>query len=149
MSVIQESGWQTALNAVLPQKLTSNRVFLVGSTAVNGYGNDYDVVLVISGDDESDIPGGSDETITYIASMLNADGWETIEAEVYRGVESDGWFSARKGDVNLLVSEPHIARLWRTSHNVCFLYRALVGRDTTREERVAFHQAVWGEVVDE
>lgn len=105
---------------------------LAGSTAVNGFGNDIDVVLRV-GD------------LYDVACRLSNAGWETKTAEVYRGITCDGWFSARMADVNLLVSEEVIADLWDASTRVCVVFRELVGRCTTRDERVALHKAVWND----
>lgn len=139
MSAINVSGWKEALQKVLPKALEHNEYFLAGSTAINGSGNDYDVVITVSGED--------DEALDVIASDLADDDWEVDSAEVYRGVDSDGWFSARKGDVNLLVCEPTQAELWRISTDVCIAYRILAGRDTTRDERVFLHKVVWCEIL--
>lgn len=100
--------------------------------AVNGFGNDIDVVLRV---------GDLDDT----AQRLGEAGWEMVESEVYRGIANDGWFSARKADVNLLVSEDDVAEKWDASTRVCIVFRELVGRDTTRDERVALHKAVWND----
>lgn len=109
---------------------------LAGSVAVNGHGNDVDVVL------EAD----SDFTLEGIAYLLREAGWEVTDAELYRGVGSDGWFSAKKGKWNLLVSEDYVARLWEQSTNVCCAVRDMLGRDLNRDERVHLHRAVWGEL---
>lgn len=105
---------------------------LAGSMAVNGFGNDIDVVLSVLDLDD-------------VAFRLSEAGWEMTTAEVYRGIAYDGWFSARKADVNLLVSVYEAVDLWNASTRVCVAYRELVGRNTTREERVALHRAVWND----
>ena len=110
----------------------TRQMYLVGSKAVNGFGNDTDVVLVHCDLDDA-------------AHFLYNAGWETCQAEVYRGVESDGWFSARKGDINLLVSIPEVADLWLTATRVCRVFRDIVQRDTTRDERVLLHRAVFND----
>lgn len=118
------------LGAACTARYSKDDMYLAGSTAINGHGNDLDVVL-------------SCDDLLEAAYALNAAGWEVVAAEVYRGVDSDGWFSARLGDVNLLVSEPHIVDLWRIATEVCKAYVALVCRETTRDERVLFHKAVF------
>lgn len=109
---------------------------LAGSVAVNGHGNDIDVVL----------EANSDFTLEGIADLLRAAGWEVTDAELYRGVDSDGWFSAKKGKWNLLVSEDYVARLWEQSTLVCSAVRIMAGRDLNKDERVFLHRAVWGEL---
>lgn len=105
---------------------------LVGSTAVNGSGNDIDIVL-----EHNDL---DDAAVT-----LEAAGWAVIASEVYRGVQSDGWFSARKGELNLLVSITEVRELWLAANEVCKVFVAIVDRPSTRDERVAFHRAVFND----
>ena len=139
MRVTTESGeqlLQQARNALREHEYTYTladaKLYLAGSVAVNGAGNDVDVVL--ASDDLSDI-----------ATRLEEAEWEMVTSEVYRGISCDGWFSARKGDINLLVSESDQVELWNASTRVCQVFRELVGRDTTRDERVALHRAVWND----
>jgi len=108
------------------------RAFLAGSTAINGFGNDIDVVLVY-------------DDLSEAADCLEEAGWELKSAEVYRGITSDGWFSARLGEINLLVSDEDAAELWRIATDVCKQYVQLVGRPSTKEERVALHKAVFND----
>ena len=105
---------------------------MVGSTAVNGAGNDIDVVVEHGDLDDA-------------ARVLEECGWTLSAAEVYRGIASDGWFSARLGEINLLVCEPEIAPLWYCANEVCKTFVQLVGRPSTRDERVALHRAVFGD----
>lgn len=109
---------------------TDREKHLVGSTSVNGVGNDIDIVVVHNDLDDA-------------AMVLEDAGWVLNTAEVYRGIESDGWFSARKGELNLLVSISEVAELWTTADEVCRLFVSIVGRPSTRDERVAFHRAVF------
>lgn len=109
---------------------TDREKHLVGSTSVNGVGNDIDIVVVHNDLDDA-------------AMVLDEAGWVLNKAEVYRGVESDGWFSARKGELNLLVSISEVAELWTTADEVCRLFVSIVGRPSTRDERVSFHRAVF------
>lgn len=81
--------------------------------------------------------------LDYAAMVLEDAGWVLNTAEVYRGIESDGWFSARKGELNLLVSEEYVRDQWLVADEVCRLFVAIVGRPSTRDERVAFHRAVF------
>lgn len=108
----------------------TRQMYLVGSKAVNGFGNDTDVVLVHCDLDDA-------------AQCLDEAGWVLNTAEVYRGINSDGWFSARLGEVNLLVSEPDVAVTWKVATEVCKVFAGIVNRHTTRDERVAFHRAVF------
>jgi hypothetical protein len=114
--------------------LAKCNLYLAGSTAINGHGNDLDVVLDCGYGD-----------IHEAAYALKAAGWEVSDEEAYRGISSDGWFSARRLDVNLLVSLPEVTQLWNTATEVCKTYVQLVGRESTREERVALHKAVFGD----
>ena len=114
----------------LTERLVHNRMLLVGSTAINGHGNDLDVVLVTSDLEE-------------VAHYLDEAGWEMCSAAVYRGTAGEGWFSARLGDVNLIVSESSIADRWYIATEVCKAYVALVCRETTKAERVALHSVVF------
>lgn len=128
----REKAELALLGAACTAKYSTNDMYLAGSTAINGHGNDLDVVLRCDDLEEA-------------ANALDAAGWEVVAADVYRGVNSDGWFSARLGDVNLLVSEHHIVDLWLIATNVCRMYAAIVERETTREERVLFHKAVFND----
>lgn len=145
MSVNNESGlefhktvipeWVTKVEAEFLSNLGTARwvdreKHLVGSTSVNGVGNDIDIVVVHNDLDDA-------------AMVLDEAGWVLNTAEVYRGIESDGWFSARKGELNLLVSTSEVAELWTTADEVCRLFVSIVGRPSTRDERVAFHRAVF------
>ena len=136
MSVLHEIGEQyvSELRRLWPtvHAIQTNALKLVGSRAVNGHGNDIDIVLE-SGD------------LVNTADMLFDAGWEVTGAEVYRGVDSDGWFSAKYGYWNLLVSEPETAQLWYTSTQVCIEVREMLGRDLTRDERVKLHRVVFGD----
>lgn len=109
---------------------TDREKYLVGSTSVNGVGNDIDIVVVHN-------------NLDYAAMVLEDAGWVLNTAEVYRGIESDGWFSARKGELNLLVSEEDVRDQWLVADEVCRLFVTIVGRPSTRDERVAFHRAVF------
>lgn len=109
---------------------TDREKYLVGSTSVNGVGNDIDIVVVHN-------------NLDYAAMVLEDAGWVLNTAEVYRGIESDGWFSARKGELNLLVSEEDVRDQWLVADEVCRLFVTFVGRPSTRDERVAFHRAVF------
>lgn len=106
--------------------------WLAGSTAINGEGADIDVVVEHNYLDDA-------------ARVLDEAGWETVQAEVYRGIASDGWFSARKGDFNLLVAISEVAELWNLSTEVCKLFVSIVGRPSTRDERVAFHKVIFND----
>lgn len=128
----REKAELALLGATCTAKYSKNDMYLAGSTAINGHGNDLDVVLRCDDLEEA-------------ANALSAAGWEVVAAEVYRGVNSDGWFSARLGDVNLLVSEWHIVDLWRIATDVCKAYAVLMQRETTRAERVHFHKAVFND----
>ena len=127
--------WRVAANAALLQhvhtaSLAERPMTLVGSTAINGFGNDLDVVLECVDLDD-------------VAGRLSDAGWVLNTAEVYRGINSDGWFSARLGEINLLVSEPDVADTWLVATEVCKVFASIVNRPTTRDERVAFHRAVF------
>lgn len=112
--------------------IQENDLCLVGSTSINGHGNDIDVALCTS-----DLCGA--------AESLRAAGWEVTDAEVYRGVSDDGWFSAKFREWNLLVSEPEIYELWKTADRACHALRQIVDRDLTRDERVLMHKAVFND----
>lgn len=127
--------WRVAANAALLQhmytaSLAECPMTLVGSTAINGFGNDIDVVLECVDLDD-------------VAGRLRDAGWVLNAAEVYRGIDSDGWFSARLGEINLLVSVPEVADTWKVATEVCKVFASIVNRPTTRDERVAFHRAVF------
>ena len=129
--------WQVRANVELldshyTDSWITRRMWLVGSTAVNGVGNDLDVVIE---------HGDLDDAVGCLCKA----GWEVNSAEVYRGINSDGWFSARKGDVNLLVSDETAIDLWLTANRVCIEYASRLDRPTTRDERVAFHRAVFND----
>lgn len=132
MSVLHEIGEQyvSELRRQWPtvQAIQTNFMVLVGSRAVNGHGND----IVLETEDLNDT-----------AEALRMAGWEVTDAEVYRGVDSDGWFSAKWGDWNLLVSDVDVAQLWHTSTLVCIEVRKMLGRDLTRDERVKLHRLVF------
>lgn len=118
--------------------LVDGDVFLAGSVAVNGYGNDIDLVVPT-------------EELQTLAEYLIDGGFEISSAELYRGIDSDGWCSAKlqcdSGVVlNLLLSELHIVDLWEASTLACIATRTILGRDLTRDERVMIHRHVWGEV---
>ncbi len=136
MNVLHEIGEQyvSELRRQWPtvHEIQTNFMVLVGSRAVNGHGNDIDIVL------ETDC-------LVSTANELRRAGWEVTEAEVYRGVDSDGWFSAKYGDWNLLVSEAVVSQLWCTSTQVCIEVRKMLGRDLTRDERVRLHRVVFND----
>lgn len=136
MIVINENGIEH-LNELRRQwpftpLIQENAMCLVGSTSINGYGNDIDVALCTD-----DLCGA--------ANSLRDAGWEVTDAEVYRGVDSDGWFSAKFREWNLLVSEPEIYELWKTADRACRALRLIVDRDLTRDERVLMHKAVFND----
>lgn len=112
--------------------IQENDLCLVGSTSVNGYGNDIDVALCTT-------------DLCSAAESLRAAGWEVTDSEVYRGVSDDGWFSAKFREWNLLVSEPEIYELWKAADRACRVLRLIVDRDLTRDERVLMHKAVFND----
>lgn len=114
------------------QIIQENDLCLVGSTSINGYGNDIDVALCT-------------EDLVDAGDVLRGAGWEVTEAEIYRGVDSDGWFSAKFREWNLLVSEPEVYELWKTADRACRVLRLIVDRDLTRDERVLMHKAVFND----
>lgn len=136
MNVTNESGIDH-LNELrrqwaLTPLILENELCLVGSVSVNGYGNDIDVAMCC-GD------------LCNAADTLRAAGWEVTDAEVYRGISDDGWFSAKFREWNLLVSEPEIYELWKTADRACRTLRQIVDRDLTRDERVLMHKAVFND----
>lgn len=136
MNVTNESGIEhlTELRRQWPYTplIQENDLCLVGSTSINGYGNDIDVAMCC--DDLCDA-----------ADTLRAAGWEVTDAEVYRGISDDGWFSAKFREWNLLVAEPEIYELWKTADRACRVLRLIVDRDLTRDERVLMHKAVFND----
>lgn len=130
-----EPSWRIAtrdalLRSTCTARLDTHAMLLVGSTAINGFGNDIDVVIVCT-------------SLEDTAAVLSAAGWIVNTAEVYRGITSDGWFSARLGEINLLVSAPDVAVTWSVATEVCKVFASIVNRPTSKEERVAFHRAVF------
>lgn len=115
------------------RSMKTDDMLMAGSVYANGCGNDIDVVLVTT-------------HLAEYATRLDEAGWSMCSAEVYRGVTSDGWFSAKLGEYNLLVSEPDVAERWIQSSEACRMLREVMERPTTRDERVQMHQIIWGEV---
>lgn len=109
-----------------------NGLCLVGSTSINGHGNDIDVAMCC-GD------------LYKAADTLRAAGWAVTDAEVYRGITDDRWFSAKFREWNLLVAAPEIYELWKTADRACRVLRLIVDRDLTRDERVLMHKAVFND----
>lgn len=106
--------------------------FVAGSVAINGVGNDFDYV----------IPWVD---LADAAYCLQEAGWAVDSAEAYRGCADDTWFSAKAGELNLLVCTQDTADLWLAGTKVCQIVRHYLGRDLTRDERVELHRAVFND----
>lgn len=136
MIVINKSGIEhlNELRRQWPftQLIQENALYLVGSTSINGYGNDIDVALCTV-------------DLCDAADTLRAAGWGVADAGVYRGVSDGGWFSAKFREWNLLVSEPEFYELWKTADRACRVLRLIVDRDLTSDERVLMHKAVFND----
>lgn len=100
-----------------------------GSTAINGSGNDVDVIVL------QDNP-----LIWGDFFYMKLYGWELCGDDAYK--ECSGFMALRKGAINLiLVENAEYYRGWEKARDVCIWLREKHGI-SDKEARIAVHQIV-------
>lgn len=123
-----EEGWLSSVLGPL-------QYHFGGSTAINGVGNDLDVIIYQGAD------------LGTVVDLLEGSTWELLGEESYN---SEGDFVAfRKGNLNIIVcNNTAYYRDWLVAMDVC-CYLAVHHGLTTRDVRVAIHKMIVdGEAVE-
>lgn len=120
----------SAISLLTTHSATPVRAWHIGgSTAINGSGNDVDVITL------------QDNPLVWNDFFyMKVNGWELCGGESYN---SCGMFMAlRKGNVNLIIVEnAEYYRCWEKARDVCIWLRMALGI-TDRDARVAIHRIV-------
>lgn len=130
MSVTQETG--SAHRSAISSILQSNEIdsAIVGSTYINGFGNDVDVLVRVCGREKA------------VLDLIHA-GF-AVEGNPGSYEPGDGEFeSLRRGDTNALITEDaEFYEKWVRAAEVCKYVHGLLPQGINRDGRVHIHQLI-------
>lgn len=147
MSVLRENGSQAVqeVRTAIEAWLYKDKKFplalyiqLVGSTAVVGEGQDYDVIVAINGLNDSDVR----ELWNHLVNVLGyKPGGSAAEW-------AGGYESLKLGAINLLLCDTlDTYNKWLSSHNLVKWLHDNYGICADKAVRIKVHQHVMGEVI--
>ena len=109
---------------------------LTGSAWFFGEGKDVDILIEVA-------------DISDAAAELDDSGWSI--ADGYESLKVNGWFAARKGDINLLVcgaEGEHFVNMVGGAWVCKALALAGILRADDKDTRITIHRALTGEKID-
>lgn len=118
----------------LPFKVLRHQ--LTGSAWFFGEGKDVDILVEVTDIEDAHLE-------------LEDSGWDVSDG--YESLKANGWFAARKGDINLLVCDSdgeHYVNMVGGAWVCKALALAGILRSDDKETRITIHRALTGELID-